>query len=190
MEGGGSNEELTLNLPFGILQQQAAGGLGTLSNGFGAPPIRQCPGGINQACYRGWRATPNLRSELQACDDQSMEPYAATATDQLANIPDRLRWAAGLASAELRRCGAIDSAGRAGQGCGNGRPDRQLAFLDRSWAAEPPGRCIWRTIPSSMLRIAEPLAIQPAVDTKPLPEPICRTPIRNTMRCRRFCRSA
>jgi hypothetical protein len=53
MEGGGSNEELTLNLPFGILQQQAAGGSGTLSNGFGSATNTQCPGGINQACYQG-----------------------------------------------------------------------------------------------------------------------------------------
>jgi len=54
-EGGGSNEELTLNLPFGILQQQAAGGLGTLSQGFGTTTNTQCPGGINQACYAGQR---------------------------------------------------------------------------------------------------------------------------------------
>jgi len=53
MEGGGSNEELTLNLPFGILQQQAAGGLGTLSTGFGPTVNTECPGGINQACYEG-----------------------------------------------------------------------------------------------------------------------------------------
>lgn len=53
MEGGGSNEELTLNLPFGILQQQAAGGIGTLGNGFGTATNTQCPGGINQACYQG-----------------------------------------------------------------------------------------------------------------------------------------
>ncbi len=53
MEGGGSNEELTLNLPFGILQQGAAGGLGTLSNGFGTATNTECPGGINQACYEG-----------------------------------------------------------------------------------------------------------------------------------------
>jgi hypothetical protein len=52
VEGGGSNEELTLNLPFGILQQQAAGGIGTLENGFGTANT-QCPGGINQACYTG-----------------------------------------------------------------------------------------------------------------------------------------
>ena len=55
MEGGGSNEELTLNLPFGILQQQAAGGLNTLQNGFGSATNTQCPGGINQACYAGQR---------------------------------------------------------------------------------------------------------------------------------------
>ncbi len=53
VEGGGSNEELTLNLPFGILQQQAAGGIGTLSNGFGATTSTECPGGINLACYEG-----------------------------------------------------------------------------------------------------------------------------------------
>jgi hypothetical protein len=53
MEGGGSNEELTLNLPFGILQQQATGGLGSLANGFGAATNTECPGGINQACYEG-----------------------------------------------------------------------------------------------------------------------------------------
>ena len=53
MEGGGSNEELTLNLPFGILQQQAAGGLGTLSSGFGSATNTECPGGINQTCYQG-----------------------------------------------------------------------------------------------------------------------------------------
>ena len=53
VEGGGSNEELTLNLPFGILQQQAAGGIGTLQNGFGTATNALCPGGINQACYEG-----------------------------------------------------------------------------------------------------------------------------------------
>jgi len=55
VEGGGSNEELTLNLPFGILQQGAAGGLGTLSNGFGSNTNSECPGGINQSCYAGNR---------------------------------------------------------------------------------------------------------------------------------------
>ena len=55
VEGGGSNEELTLNPPFGILQQGAAGGVGTLSNGFGAATSTECPGGINQACYAGQR---------------------------------------------------------------------------------------------------------------------------------------
>ena len=53
MEGGGSNEELTLNLPFGILQQQAAGGVATLANGFGATTNTECPGGINLSCYEG-----------------------------------------------------------------------------------------------------------------------------------------
>jgi hypothetical protein len=52
MEGGGSNEELTLNLPFGILQQQAAGGIGTLASGFGPTLANPCPT-INQSCYEG-----------------------------------------------------------------------------------------------------------------------------------------
>jgi len=55
LEGGGSNEELTLNPPFGILQQQAAGGIGTLENGFGAATNTECPGGVNQNCYAGQR---------------------------------------------------------------------------------------------------------------------------------------
>ncbi|MGA2004654.1 MAG: TonB-dependent receptor, partial [Terriglobales bacterium] len=55
MEGGGSNEELTQNLPFGFLQQSAAGGLGTLENGFGSTTGTQCPSGINQDCYAGVR---------------------------------------------------------------------------------------------------------------------------------------
>jgi len=55
MEGGGSNEELTQNLPFGFLQQQAAGGIGTLDQGFGSTLAGSCPGGINQDCYAGQR---------------------------------------------------------------------------------------------------------------------------------------
>ena len=53
MEGGGSNEELTQNLPFGYLQQQAVGGVGTLENGFGPTSAVACGGVINQACYEG-----------------------------------------------------------------------------------------------------------------------------------------
>jgi Carboxypeptidase regulatory-like domain len=55
MEGGGGNEELTQNLPFGFLQQQAPGGIYTLENGFGSATGAACPGGINQACYDGVR---------------------------------------------------------------------------------------------------------------------------------------
>jgi hypothetical protein len=50
-EGGGSNEELTLNLPFGILQQQGAG---SLSGGFGTTQPNPCPA-ISQTCYAGNR---------------------------------------------------------------------------------------------------------------------------------------
>lgn len=55
MEGGGSNEELTLNLPFGILQQTAPTGVGAISQGFGSATNTQCPGGISQSCYEGQR---------------------------------------------------------------------------------------------------------------------------------------
>ncbi len=55
MEGGGSNEELTQNLPFGFLQQQAAGGVYTVENGFGSTTAAACGGVINQACYNGVR---------------------------------------------------------------------------------------------------------------------------------------
>jgi hypothetical protein len=50
-EGGGSNEELTLNLPFGILQQSATG---DLSQGFGPTLPNPCPT-IDQTCYAGNR---------------------------------------------------------------------------------------------------------------------------------------
>lgn len=56
MEGGGSNEELNMNLPFGVLEQYAAGGIGTLENGFGGNSgAAQCPQGIVFSCYAGNR---------------------------------------------------------------------------------------------------------------------------------------
>jgi hypothetical protein len=56
MEGGGSNEELNMNLPFGVLEQYAAGGLGTLGNGFGgSTSAAACPQGIVFSCYAGNR---------------------------------------------------------------------------------------------------------------------------------------
>jgi hypothetical protein len=56
MEGGGSNEELNMNLPFGVLEQYAAGGIGTLSNGFGgSASSAACPQGIVFSCYAGNR---------------------------------------------------------------------------------------------------------------------------------------
>ena len=82
MEGGGSNEELTLNLPFGILQQQAAGGLGTLSNGFGAATNNECPGGINQACYQGG---VRLRIFDQNFKPASITQWNFTLQQQLSN---------------------------------------------------------------------------------------------------------
>jgi len=54
MEGGGSNEELTQNLPFGFLQQQGTAGIGTLESvGFGTTTATACGGVISQACYEG-----------------------------------------------------------------------------------------------------------------------------------------
>ena len=56
VEGGGSNEELNMNLPFGVLLQYAAGGIGTLSNGFaGSTSAASCPQGIVFSCYAGNR---------------------------------------------------------------------------------------------------------------------------------------
>ena len=55
MEGGGSNEELTQNLPFGFLQQEAATGTGQLEVGFGSASGAACSTGINQSCYAGNR---------------------------------------------------------------------------------------------------------------------------------------
>jgi hypothetical protein len=55
-EGGGSNEELNMNLPFGVLEQYATGGIGTLSNGFGgSSSAASCPQGIVFSCYAGNR---------------------------------------------------------------------------------------------------------------------------------------
>jgi hypothetical protein len=50
VEGGGSNEELTQNVPFGVLQQAAA--VGPIENGFG--PVSTCTN-ITIACYQGIR---------------------------------------------------------------------------------------------------------------------------------------
>jgi hypothetical protein len=51
-EGGGGNEELTQNLPYGIVQQSAAAGIGAITEGFGPAP--NCPT-IDFACYAGLR---------------------------------------------------------------------------------------------------------------------------------------
>jgi len=56
MEGGGSNEELNMNLPFGVLEQYATGGIGTMANGFaGSTSAAACPQGIVFSCYAGNR---------------------------------------------------------------------------------------------------------------------------------------
>lgn len=50
VEGGGSNEELTQNVPYGVLQQAAI--VGPIENGFG--PVSTCTT-ITIACYQGIR---------------------------------------------------------------------------------------------------------------------------------------
>jgi hypothetical protein len=50
-EGGGTNEQLTMNPPLGILKQANLGG--TLAAGYGAP--NSCGGVVNLACYAGNR---------------------------------------------------------------------------------------------------------------------------------------
>jgi len=72
-EGGGSNEELTLNLPFGILQQS---GLPTLSQGFGATAPPPCAA-INMACYDG-TATGGAVGPRLRIYDQNFKPSNVT----------------------------------------------------------------------------------------------------------------
>jgi len=50
VEGGGSNEELTQNIPYGVLQQAAI--VGPIANGFG--PVSTCTN-ITITCYQGIR---------------------------------------------------------------------------------------------------------------------------------------
>ena len=72
-EGGGSNEELTLNLPFGILQQN---GVGTLEQGFGATLPAPCAA-INMACYDGTDTGGVVGPRLRIYD-QNFKPSMVT----------------------------------------------------------------------------------------------------------------
>jgi hypothetical protein len=72
-EGGGSNEELTLNLPFGILQQN---GVGTLAQGFGATVPAPCAA-INMACYDGTDTGGVVGPRLRIYD-QNFKPSNVT----------------------------------------------------------------------------------------------------------------
>ena len=76
MEGGGSNEELTQNLPFGFLQQQALGGLKDLENPtgvFGSTTGVACGGVISPACYEPTQdpTGPSVRIRVT---DQNFRP--------------------------------------------------------------------------------------------------------------------
>lgn len=85
MEGGGSNEELTLNLPFGILQQP---GLPTLSQGFGATLPSPC-GAIDINCYNGTdtggAVGPRLRIYDQNFKPAMVDQWNFTMQYQLTN---------------------------------------------------------------------------------------------------------
>jgi hypothetical protein len=81
LEGGGGNEELTQNLPFGFLQQQAAGGIGTIENGFPATTAVACGGVINQACYNGVR----IRVFPQNFRPATVNQWNVTFQQQLSN---------------------------------------------------------------------------------------------------------
>jgi hypothetical protein len=81
-EGGGSNEELNMNLPFGVLEQYAKGGIGTLSNGFGgSASAAACPGGINFSCYAGKR----IRIYDQNFKPAMVDQWNLTIQQQLTN---------------------------------------------------------------------------------------------------------
>ena len=81
LEGGGSNEELTLNLPFGILQQTAPTGVGSISQGFGSATNTACPTGINQSCYEGQR----IRVFDQNFKPAMVDQWNLTIQQQLSN---------------------------------------------------------------------------------------------------------
>ncbi len=83
MEGGGSNEELNMNLPFGVLEQFAAGGVHTLGNGFGngGNSTAACGGVINQACYAGQR----IRVFDQNFKPAMIDQWNLTIQQQLSN---------------------------------------------------------------------------------------------------------
>ncbi len=81
LEGGGGNEELTQNLPFGFLQQQAVGGIGTIQNGFPGTTAVACGGVINQACYDGVR----IRVFPQNFRPATVSQWNVTFQQQLSN---------------------------------------------------------------------------------------------------------
>jgi hypothetical protein len=82
MEGGGSNEELNMNLPFGVLEQYAPGGIGTLSQGFGGnSSAAACPQGIVFSCYAGNR----IRVFDQNFKPAMIDQWNLTLQQQLSN---------------------------------------------------------------------------------------------------------
>jgi hypothetical protein len=88
-EGGGSNEELTLNVPFGILQQPAGT---TLSQGFGATQPNPCTT-ISQTCYNGNRIRIFDQNFKPAMNDQwnltLQHQFSNTLTAQVGYVGQR-----------------------------------------------------------------------------------------------------
>ena len=123
MEGGGSNEELTLNLPFGI--SPAAGGGRPLARSPTASallPNTECPGGINQACYEGGVRTrifdQNFRpAMINQWNLTFQQLLTNTLTFQLGYVGQTRH-----PPAEFRRRCAVHPVGRERQSCRTGDP--------------------------------------------------------------------
>jgi len=82
-EGGGSNEELTQNVPFGVLQQSAA--VGPIESGFG--PVTTCVN-ITIACYTrpaAGKAAPRIRIFDQHFRPALSEQWNFTIQHQFSN---------------------------------------------------------------------------------------------------------
>jgi Carboxypeptidase regulatory-like domain/TonB dependent receptor len=83
-EGGGSNEELTQNVPFGVLQQSAL--VGPIENGFG--PVSTCVT-ITIACYTRpapGKAAPRIRIFDQHFRPALSEQWNITIQHQFTNM--------------------------------------------------------------------------------------------------------
>jgi hypothetical protein len=120
MEGGGSNEELNMNLPFGVLEQYAAGGIGTLANGFGgSSSAAACPQGIVFSCYAGNRIRVFDQNFKPAMIDQwnftIQQQLTNTLTFQLGYVGER--GAHLLNFEDIAQSVPLDAAGKVAGAC-------------------------------------------------------------------------